>query len=174
MPTTLQAPPNSTGTVIDGNSPTTGAFRQLATIGDPSTGGAQQTVEQLSGNTYAGAAVVVAPTNWTVYNNPASATAASAVQAAGGSGVQHVLQGLSATFVTASTAATSVVYLQVLDGSTVKYSLAFLPAANSSVSFHASNLNIVGTAATSMTVAFSGAGPTGSYQSVSAFGYDVV
>jgi hypothetical protein len=56
----------------------------------------------------------------------------------------------------------------------VKYSLTFYPAAtNTTNTFHASNLNIVGTAATAMTFAFSGAGPTGSFQSVSAFGYDI-
>jgi hypothetical protein len=169
----LVPPPNSTGTPIDGNSPNTGTFRELVTLGDPTQASAQQTIETLVSNTYAGAAVCIAPTNWTLYNTPASATIATATQSAGSAGVQHVLQGFSVTYVTGSTAASSAVQLQVLDGSTVKYSLTFLPAANSTVNFHVSNLNIVGTAATAMTVAFSGAGPTGSYQSLSAFGYDI-
>jgi hypothetical protein len=99
---------------------------------------------------------------------------ATITQSAGSSGICHVLQGFSATYVCAATAATTAVQLSVLDGATVRYSLTFLPAANSSVNFHVGNLNIVGTAATAMTVAFSSAGPGASFQSVSAFGYDIV
>ena len=160
------------GQLCETNTPSVGVNRQVVTPGDPSAT-TTQSFEALSGNTYTGAGVVIAPTNWSAYHTPASATLATITQSAGSSGVCHVLQGFSVTYVTGATAATTAVQLSVLDGSTPRYSLTFLPAANSSVNFHVSNLNIVGTAATALSVSFSGAGPASSFQSLSAFGYDI-
>jgi hypothetical protein len=161
------------GQLVETNTPTAGQNRQTMTPGDP-TATTLQSFEGLSGNTYTGAAVCISPTNWSAYHTPTSATLATITQSAGSSGICHVLQGISGSYVCAATAATTAVQLSVLDGSTVKFSITFLPAANATVNFHYFDLNIAGTAATSMTVAFSGAGPAGSFQSISAYGYDIV
>ena len=179
MPTTLVTPPNSTGTSIDGNAPTTNQFRQLITVGDPSTGTAQQSVEALANNTYAGGAVIVSPTTWAVTSTPASATQATITKAAGGSGVQHVCQSITFSCAVDGTHAQTAIQVNLRDGGTgagtILWSVTVLKAATEAITFfHANGLNIVApTSNNPMTLEFSSAGVTGSVQSVSLTGYDI-
>lgn len=175
----LICPPNSTGTPLDGNSPITGQFRQVCTLGDPSTGAAQQSVEALSGNTYAGAAVVIAPTTWALTSTPASATQATITKSAGGSGVQHVCQSITFSCAVDGTHAQTAIQVNLRDGGTgagtILWSVTVLKAATEAITFfHANGLNIVApTSNNPMTLEFSAAGVTGSVQSVSLTGYDI-
>jgi hypothetical protein len=173
MPSAIIVPNVTSGQNIESNTPFTGYSRQVGSIGDPSAT-TVVSVEGLVSNTYSGALVTVSPTTWTVVSTPAAATQASAVQAAGATGVQHVCQSISFNYTTASTAGSSSgIQISLLDGSTVKWALTLMPPANSTAQMDVHGLNIVGTAATSMTLQFSAAGVTGSFQSCTMTGYDI-
>lgn len=173
----IQLPPNSTGSVVDTLLPTTGKERQIVILGDPSTGTSVAEIVALVNGVYAGALVVAQPTTWSVTSTPATAVQASASKSAAGSGNQHVCQSISFALSVGSTAQT-VIQVNLRDGATgagtILWSLNVVKAANEAPTyFHAGNLNIVGSANTAMTLEFSGAGVTSSYESVSFTGYTI-
>lgn len=176
----LQVPVNGTGPIIDTLQPTTGKERQIASIGDPTTGAAVATVEVIANSTVgqAGAVVVASPATWSVASTPATGTAASASKATGGSGVQHVCRSISFALAVDGTHAQAAIQINLRDGApgagTILWSLTILKAAVEALSlFHVGDLNIPGSANTAMTLEFASAGATGSVQSVSITGYDI-
>jgi hypothetical protein len=94
------------------------------------------------------------PTPWTVVHAPGAAAQAIATKSAGAAGVKHVCHGIIATIAAGATAQTPI-NVQVLDG-------IFL-----------TGINLVGTAATSMTLQFSAAGAAATVENVTLVGYDV-
>jgi len=104
------------------------------------------------------------PGQWSVFNQPAAATAATATQSAL-SGKSLILQNISAT--TTDTATLQV--LQVLDGATVIWSQV-LGGTGGPVSFVESGLNLVGTLGNTMTVKFTAAPAAGKNQAVAISG----
>jgi hypothetical protein len=176
----IQLPPNSTGSVLDTNTPTVGKERQLVSLGDPATGAAQATVTALANNgaSETGALVVKSPASWGVVHTPTSATQATASKTAGGSGVQHVASSISFSLAVDGSHAQTAIQVNLRDGATgagtILWSMTVLKAAAEALTtFHASNLNLVGTANTAMTLEFSAAGVTGSVESVALTGYDI-
>lgn len=176
----LQTPPNGTGAVIDTNQATTGKERQIVAVGDPTTGVNQATVEAIANSTagQTGALVTASPATWSVAHTPASATQATASKAAGGAGVQHVCRSISFGLAVDGTHAQTAIQVNLRDGATgtgtVLWSLTVLKSAAEGLTlFHVGDLNIPGTANTAMTLEFSGAGVTGSVESVSLTGYDI-
>ena len=115
---------------------------------------------------------IYAATAWTVVHAPVAATQAIATKAAGSAGVKHVCYGISATIAAAGTAQTPIT-VQVLDGASVIYSGQLSAPANQSAQLLITGLFLVGTAATSMTLQFSGAGVAASVQNCTLIGFDV-
>jgi hypothetical protein len=123
-----------------------------------------------------GAAIVTGPGNWTITSAPAVGNKATATQAAGAAGVRHVLTSINASI--NATAAQVPLVIVVRDGATGvgtilwqdRLSAPATPFADSRVSL--SGLNIVGSAATAMTVEFTAAGVGTTFETLSATGYD--
>ncbi|MGH7744387.1 MAG: hypothetical protein ACREQ5_06135 [Candidatus Dormibacteria bacterium] len=121
-----------------------------------------------------GVAVVTGPGNWTLVNAPVAATQATATRAAGAAGVRHVLTSINASI--NATAAQGQVSVVVRDGATGvgtiiwEDRLSAVIGTDSRVSL--SGLNIVGSAATAMTVEFTAAPAATNFETVSATGYD--
>jgi len=123
-----------------------------------------------------GAALVTLPGNWTLTSAPGVGVQATATKAAGAAGVRHVLTSINAS-INASAAQTPLTVV-VRDGAagvgTIlwqdRLSAPATPFADSRVSL--SGLNIVGSAATAMTVEFTAAGAGTTFETVSATGYD--
>lgn len=114
--------------------------------------------------------------NWSANNVPATATQATVTKAAGGAGVKHVCNSITATIACGSTAQAPVfVYLR--DGAsgvgTIIWAAAIAAPANGVGGVCISDLNIVGSANTAMTLEFSAAGVTSSQEAVTLSGYDI-
>jgi hypothetical protein len=123
-----------------------------------------------------GVAVVAPPGQWTVVSFPATATQASAVKAAGAAGVRHVCTGLSFALSQPATALAFQGFVQILDGAAVIWKCAFSSGAGTAIngqSINITGLNLVGTAATSMTAQFGTAGGLATQQSAVLIGYDI-
>lgn len=124
-----------------------------------------------------GVAIVTGPGNWTLTSAPAAGAQATATRAAGAAGVRHVLTSIAAD-ITAS-AAQGPLIVAVRDGATGvgtilwqrRLSAQTTPFADARIEL--SGLNIVGSAATAMTVEFTAAGVATTTETVSATGYDV-
>lgn len=126
-----------------------------------------------------GVALTALPGQWSVVHAPAANTQATISKAAGAAGVRHVCTGISATFVAGATAPVAVqVTVNVRDGATGAGTIIWtgvlsLPATAGSSAFpiHLSGLNLVGTAATAMTIEFSAAGGANTVEAVALQGY---
>lgn len=129
-------------------------------------------VAALSG---AGAQLVSPPGDFSVVSFPATATLASAVRAAGAAGVRHVCTGVSFGFSQPTTPVGFQGNIQILDGAAVIWQQAFASLATgfAVTSVNVTGLNLVGTAATSMTARFDAAGGTGTQESAVLMGHDV-
>ncbi len=127
------------------------------------------------------ALLVSTPGNWTVVHAPAANTQASASKAAGGAGVRHVCESICATFAAGATAPAAVqVTVNLRDGAsgagTVLWSAVMaLPATAGATAtpIIISDLNIVGSPNTAMTLEFSAAGGLNTFEAVSMAGYDI-
>lgn len=116
-------------------------------------------------------------TNWSVNHAPTSATQATITKTAGGTGVRHVCNSITASIACNSTAQTPLnVYLR--DGAsgsgTILWACSLSATANGTGGLIITGINIVGSANTAMTLEFSAAGVTGSVEAVSLTGYDTV
>lgn len=131
-----------------------------------------------TGGGVVGSELVHLPGDWSINNTPNSATQATITRAAGGAGVRHVCTSISATLACGSTAQASVVVLNLRDGATgagtILWSKQVILPANGLWEVSLGGLNIVGSAATAMTLEFGAAGATGTFESVSLTGHDVV
>jgi hypothetical protein len=112
-------------------------------------------------------------TGWNVVHAPSSATQAIATKSAGAAGVKHVCYGIIASIACGATAQTPIT-VQLLDGASVILSVAISAPANQSQQVALTGIYMVGTAATSMTLQFSGAGVTSSVENVTLIGFDVI
>ena len=135
----------------------------------------------LAGTTQADALLVNKPGDWPVKHVPAENTQATASKAAGAAGVRHVCTSISAALASnASLAALAQVSVRLRDGLTGagtilwEQQLSIPNVPGSMASINLSDLHIVGSAATAMTLEFSGAGGAGTLESVSLTGHSVV
>lgn len=121
-----------------------------------------------------GALLIARPGEWAAKHAPAAATQATCNRAAGAAGVRNVCSAISATLVTVGTAQT-VITLDLRDGATgagtLLWSKSIILPVNSVWEVNISGLNIVGTAATAMTLEFSAAGAAATLESVCMSGY---
>lgn len=124
----------------------------------------------------AGALLVSHPGDWSINNTPAAATAATITRAAGGAGVRHVATSISATVATIGTAQAVALVLVLRDGATgagtILWSKQVVLPVNAVWEVNISGLNIVGTAATAMTLEFVANNVAASFSSVSLTGHD--
>lgn len=118
--------------------------------------------------------------NWAVTHAPAANTVASASKAAGGAGVRHVLTGFHAKIVGGTTAPAAIqVTVNVRDGATgagtilAAFTMVLAAAIAAKDEIAMSDLNIVGSANTAMTVEFSAAGGLNTFECASLQGYSI-
>lgn len=134
-----------------------------------------------SAATKVGIAAVAQVGNWSAIHVPATATQATATQAAGAAGVRHICTGITAVLTSGALAlaAGAPLIVSVIDGASGGTNYLWrayinIPAvAGQDSTIALSGLSLVGSAATAMTLEFSAAGGANSYQSVTLTGYDV-
>jgi hypothetical protein len=131
-----------------------------------------------TGGGVSGTELVHLPGDWSINNTPAAATQATASRAAGAAGVRHVCTSISATLAAGATAQSSAAILNLRDGATgagtILWSKQVILPANGLWEVNIGGLNIVGSAATAMTLEFAAAGAAGTFESVALTGHDVV
>jgi hypothetical protein len=144
----VELPPNGTGQVVDTFTTVAGKERQV-------------TIRPQGGQ-------------FSLFNAPAAATQATVSQAAGAAGVINVATNISFCISTVGTAQT-VLSINLRNGATgagtVLWTKQFILPVNSTLSENIPLPDIQGSAATAMTLEFSGAGVAASVQSVSLQGY---
>lgn len=125
------------------------------------------------------ALLYVPPGNWSVTHAPAAAAQATASKAAGAAGVRHVCTGFTVTLVGGAAAPTAaLVTVNLRDGATgagtilSTLTLAIAAVAGTCNVHHVGPLNVVGSAATAMTVETSAATGANVSASVTLYGYD--
>lgn len=148
----VQLPPNSTGQVIDTVTLVSGRERQVIATNTAPPGA-----------------------TFNIYHTPVAATQATITQAAAAAGVRNVCSGISASLCTVGTAQAAAVQLNLRDGAsgagTILWSQTFSFGTTTMLSVNLTGLCIYGSAATAMTLEFSGAGVTASFESVTLTGY---
>lgn len=147
----LQAPPNSTGQVIDTLTTVGNKERQVVCIGTaPGTG-------------------------WSVLHTPAAATQATITQAAGAANVRNVCQSISCTLATAGTAQAAALVFNLRDGATgagtILWSQQVVLPTNSAITIQLGGLQIAGSAATAMTLESAAAPAAAAFASVAMSGF---
>lgn len=144
----VELPPNGTGQVVDTFTTVASKERQV-------------TIRPQGGQ-------------FKLFNSPAAATQATVSQAAGAAGVSNVATGLAYCISTVGTAQT-VLSINLRDGATgagtVIWTKQFILPVNTTLTESVVLPDLTGTAATAMTLEFSGAGVAASVQSVSLQGY---
>jgi hypothetical protein len=114
--------------------------------------------------------------NWFKYAAPAVNTPATATISAGAAGVAHVLTGYQAMLYGDATGNADTATVSVLDGATVIIQNRLTLTAGASAtgtSVSVTGLNIIGTAATSMSIVVTAVTGTHTFAVASLFGYDV-
>lgn len=128
-----------------------------------------------SGVITTGVQITTPPPDFAINNLPAANTTATITRAAGAAGVRHVCTGIFANVNNVAAGAASVVRLR--DGAsgagTILFEETVSPVAIGVYSVNISRLNIVGTAATAMTLEFVAAPGAGNFQKVNMTGYSV-
>jgi len=121
------------------------------------------------------------PGDWATSSNPGVNSQASASQAAGGAGVRHVCTSISFVLAAGATAPTATeVTVNLRDGATgagtvlMSWIIALPAVAGAMASICLSDLHVVGSAATAMTLEFAGGGGANTYESVAMTGHDCV
>lgn len=114
---------------------------------------------------------------FSLVSTPAAATQATATLPAAAAVVRHVLKSLTATLACGATAQATPAVLVVRDGAsgagTILWAQQVILPVNGVWSIAITDLSLLGSRGTAMTVEFTGAGVAGSVQSISATGYDV-
>lgn len=100
----------------------------------------------------------------------AAATVQATVARAADAGGRHVCKSITASIATGATAS-GVEEVQLLDGATVLWSCLLSAPANGTANISVSNLNLIGTKNTAMTIAFVAGGAATSQESVAISGY---
>jgi len=131
----------------------------------------------LSAQSATGSELTTLPGNWSVTSSPAANTQATATKAAGGAGVRHVANSVTASFAAGATAGAAI-QVNLRDGAsgagTILWSALLTAPIGDSRSVTLSGLNLVGSAATAMTLEFTAAGGATTLESVTLTGYDTV
>lgn len=121
-----------------------------------------------------GAALSANPGEWAIEHRPAVSTQATITRAAGAAGVRHVCRSINASLV--AVAAQTIIDVLLRDGATgagaVLWSTRVSAPAGGNVQISLTGLNIVGSAATAMTLEFSGAPVATNFEGVALTGYD--
>ena len=175
----VELPPNSTGSVVATLTSGGKEYQQIIVV-DATTptgaGSALGTAATLRALSSAGAQLIVRPGDWSINNTPAAATAATITRAAGAAGISHVCTSIFASVFTVGTAQTAALVLNLRDGATgagtILWSQQISLPVNSQCIIALSSLNIVGTAATAMTLEFAANNVAASFTSVALTGYD--
>jgi hypothetical protein len=134
----------------------------------------------LAGSTQPFAALSASPGEWSINHTPVDNTQATITRAAGAAGVRHVCRSVSATLIGLAAAVEATVLVNLRDGATgagtILRSWRFLVVggAGSQVGVELSGLNILGSAATAMTLEFAAAGGADTFETVALSGYDTV
>jgi hypothetical protein len=130
-------------------------------------------VAKLSGD---GAQMVERPGSWAIFHAPAVGVVATISRAAGAAGVRHVCDSISFT-VNAVAAITVPVVVNLRDGATgagtILRSWRVTAPVGTTYSISETGLNLVGTAATAMTLEFAAAPAGTDFQNVNLAGHDV-
>lgn len=152
----------------------------LNSSNNPGAAAAWNQLAAAGATTFAGTAnggrflLTAAASTWSVTNTPATATQATASRAAGAAGVRHVATTVTVCLATGATAQTPIL-AHLRDGATgagtILRSWAHSAPANSTFCNNISDLAMLGTAATAMTIEFTGAGVTASQQTVTLTGF---
>jgi hypothetical protein len=123
-----------------------------------------------------GASMVTTPGDWSVTNTPAAATAATITKAAAAAGIRHIATGISVTLAAGATAQAAAIIVALRDGLTgagaILWSKQVILPVNGVWDFNLSGLDIVGSAATAMTLEFTSAPAAGVFASVSLTGHE--
>ncbi len=130
-----------------------------------------------TGATAGNGALMTRPADWAVNNVAGAAAQATISKAAGAAGVKHVCTSISGQISTVGTAQAAQLVFNLRDGATgagtVLWSVGISLATNSTWGFYLSGLNIIGTAATAMTLETAAAPVAAAFASVALTGYDV-
>lgn len=136
------------------------------------------TVSQLEGNASVlggaesgGAALTARPGEWAETHKPNAATKATITRAAPGANKRLVITGFSGIIACAGNAQTTIIFLEVYFGATLKYCIPLNCPTNDHRGAIEVNLNIVAGANETVTVEFSAAGVADSRQVVNLRGY---
>jgi len=122
--------------------------------------------------------LVTTPGQWGVTHAPAANTVATITKAAGAAGTRHVCTGVSVSIASDGAATPAAMTLNLRDGATgagtilASWTLSLTATSGDCKVFGATGLNLVGTAATAMTLEFAAAPGANAYQAVNLFGYD--
>lgn len=132
----------------------------------------------LSGTTQPFAVLSAPPGEWSINHTPAANTQATITRAAGAAGVRHVCRSITASIIGLAASAETTVIVSLRDGAsgagTILWSTQLLVAGTTGTQagVSLSGLNIVGSAATAMTLEFAAAGGASTLESVALTGYD--
>jgi len=122
-----------------------------------------------------GSQIVVAPGQWTGFSDPAAAAQATVTRAAGGAGVRHICNSISASL-SGGTVASGIRKVYLRDGAagvgTILWAGNMQVAIAGSEEIQISGLSIVGSANTAMTLEFDAAAGVASQENVTMTGYD--
>jgi hypothetical protein len=160
------------------NTVTNPAFSQLT---DATNSAKMGSATNIAAATSANSLQVVLPGQWTEYHAPAVNTQATKSHAAGAAGVRHVCTWVSFTLAQNTTgSAQTLIAFNLRDGATgagtilASWTMALPATACESRTFSLSGLNIIGTAATAMTLETAAAPAANTAASVQFGGYSTV
>lgn len=124
------------------------------------------------------AVMVSKPACWSVTSNPGAAAQPSASKAAGAAGVRHICRSISFSLALGATAQT-LLTINLRDGATGAGTILRsweiqTPASSAPVYFHEQDLDLLGSAATAMTLEFSGATVANAAGTCNISGYDTI
>lgn len=131
----------------------------------------------LAGTTQSMGMLVASPAEWSVFHTPAVNTQATATKAAGAAGVRHVCRTITATIHGLIAATETTVLINLRDGATGAGTILWqlllhvIPAGTTGLTLP---VNIMGTAATAMTLEFAAAGGANTFESVAMTGYSTI
>lgn len=122
-----------------------------------------------------GALMMARPGEWAIQHQPAAATQATVTRAAGGAGVRHVCRSITVSIL--AVAAQGQIIVNLRDGATgagtILWSAGFVLAAGTSDRLALTDLNILGSANTAMTLEVAAAPAATNFAQVALTGFDV-
>lgn len=176
---TIQVPPDGTGKVVATLSSGGVEYQKVVVVDGTTPTGATSalgTAAALAAKSSAGAQIIVRPGDWAQGHTPAAATQATTSKAAGAAGVCHVCTSITCVISTVGTAQTAALVFVLRDGATgagtILWTVQVSLPVNYTTVIALSGLNMVGSAATAMTLETVAAPAAAAFASVSMSGYD--